>query len=56
MPVVINEFEVVDAPAAASAAAGAARAQPAPQSLPDEEDLRRLLAEMSEHALRLWSH
>ena len=56
MPVVINEFEVVDAPAGASAAAGAAAIQPAPPSLPDEEDLRRLLAEMSEHALRLWSH
>lgn len=56
MPVVINEFEVVDTPAGASAAAGAAATQPAPQSLPDEEDLRRLMAEMSEHALRLWSH
>jgi hypothetical protein len=56
MPVVINEFEVVDAPPGAPAASGAATNPPAPQPLPDEEDLRRLTAEMSEHALRLWSH
>jgi hypothetical protein len=55
MPVVINEFEVVDTPPGAAAASGAAPAQPAQQPLPDEEDLRRLIAEMSEHALRLRS-
>lgn len=53
MPVVINEFEVVDAPPGAPAAAAP---PPAPQPLPDEEDLRRLMAEVSEHALRLWGH
>jgi len=56
MPVVINEFEVVDTPPGAQAASGAAVAQPAPLPLPQEEDLRRLLTEMSEHALRVWCH
>ncbi len=56
MPVVINEFEVVDTPPGTPPAVGAAPTPSAPQALPDEEDLRRLLAEMSEHALRLWSH
>jgi hypothetical protein len=56
MPIVINEFEVVDTPPAAPAGTGAVPAQPGPQRLPDEEDLRRLVAELSEHALRAWSH
>ena len=56
MAVVINEFEVVDTPPA-PAGRGAASAPPAPQRmLPDEEDLRRLMAEMAERALRVWSH
>ena len=55
MPVVINEFEVVDTPPGTPAAAGAAP-PPAQQPLADEEDLRRLLAEIAEHTLRLWSH
>jgi len=55
MPVVINDFEVVDTPSGAPAAAGAAP-PPAQQPLADEEDLRRLLAEIAEHTLRLWSH
>ena len=56
MPVVINEFEVVDTPAGAPASGGAAPAPGAATALPDEEDLRRLLAEIAEHALRVWSH
>jgi hypothetical protein len=56
MPVIINEFEVVDTPPGAPPAASAAAPQPAPPRLPDEEDLRRLLAEISEHALRVWGH
>ena len=56
MPVVINEFEVVDTPPATPAASGTAAPQPTQAPLPDEEDLRRLIAGMSEHALRIWSH
>jgi hypothetical protein len=56
MPVVINDFEVIDAPRGAAAASAAAPAQAEPPPLPDEEDLRRLLAEMSEQAVRIWSH
>ncbi len=56
MPVVINEFEVVDTPLGTPPASGAAATPSAPPALPEEEDLRRLLAELSEHALRLWSH
>jgi len=56
MPVVINDFEVVDTPAGAPASGAAAPAQSAAPALPDEEDLRRLLAELAEHALRVWSH
>ena len=56
MPVVINEFEVVDTASGAPSAASAAAAAGSTAPLPDEQDLRRLLAEMAEHALRLWSH
>jgi hypothetical protein len=56
MPVVINEFEVVDTPPAVPAATATASAQAAPRRMPDEEDLRRLVAEMAERALRVWSH
>jgi hypothetical protein len=53
MPVVINDFEVVDAPAGTPAPVAAPRSEPPPA---DEEDLRRQLAELAEHALRVWSH
>ena len=56
MPVVINEFEVVDTPAGTPASSAAGAAPATPRSLPDEEDLHRLLAEIAEHALRTWSH
>lgn len=56
MPVVINEFEVVDGPPSTASTSSSAAAQQAQPSLPDEEDLRRLLAELSEHRLRIWSH
>jgi hypothetical protein len=56
MPVVINEFEVVDTPSGSPPESSAAAVLPAPPTLPDEEDLRRLMAEMTERALRLWSH
>jgi hypothetical protein len=55
MPVVINEFEVVEPPAAPAAPAGAAAATPAPV-LPDPRDLQRALAELAEAQLRTWSH
>ena len=52
MPVVINEFEVVDTPAGEGA-----RAQPAApaaaQPRPDPQALRRWLAELAELQLRL---
>ena len=56
MPVVINEFEVVDAPAGAPSTSVTPAAASAAVPLPDEEDLRRLLAEIAEHALRVWAH
>ena len=57
MPVVINEFEVVDtAPAAVRGAGDDAVASATGQPLPSSEDLRRLLAEMAEQALRRYSH
>jgi len=56
MPVVINDFEVVDTPAGTPASGAATPAQGSAPVLPDEEDLRRLLAEIAEHALRIWSH
>lgn len=56
MPVVINEFEVVDTPAGALSTSSAAAGTNAAVPLPDEEDLRRLLAEIAEHALRVWAH
>lgn len=53
MPVVINEFEVVDnAPPPAPAAAPAAPATPPL----DPVDLQRRLAELHETVLRTWSH
>jgi hypothetical protein len=56
MPVVINDFEVIDAPRGAAGASAAAPAPAATPPLPDEAELRRLLAEMSEQAVRIWSH
>ena len=56
MPVVINEFEVVDtAPAEARGSTVTGSPTPA-QTLPDPEDLRRALAELAERQLRRWSH
>jgi hypothetical protein len=53
MPVVINEFEVVDnAPPTAPAAAPSAPAAPPLDPL----DLQRRLAELHELVLRTWSH
>jgi hypothetical protein len=52
MPVVINEFEVLDTPQPPPAAEAAA----APPPAPDGEDLRRLLAQQAEAQLRLWAH
>ena len=52
MPVVINEFEVVDSPAGE----GARAPVPAPAAAalrPDPEDLRRWLVELAEMQLRL---
>ncbi|MBC5783429.1 hypothetical protein H8N03_10775 [Ramlibacter sp. USB13] len=54
MPVVINEFEAVDAPPAP--ATPAAEGGPQQQPLPQPEDLRRLLDVLSEAQLRLWAH
>lgn len=56
MPVVINEFEVVDA-APAEAPGQINEAVPAAETpLPRAEDLRGLLAVMAEQALRRYSH
>lgn len=53
MPVVINEFEVVDnAPPPAPAAAASVPAAPPLDPL----DLQHRLAELHEIALRTWSH
>lgn len=52
MPVVINEFEVLDAPAGDAARNEAPAPAKAPQR-PDPEDLRRWLAEQAELQLRL---
>lgn len=54
MAVVINEFEVLESPAAAEPRGEPTTAAPAP--LPDPEDLRRLLAQQAERQLRLWAH
>ncbi|MCW7541369.1 hypothetical protein OOT46_26510 [Aquabacterium sp. A7-Y] len=55
MPVVINEFEVVDTPQGAPERHD--DAAPTPQyALPDPQDLRRLLAEQAEQQMRLWAH
>jgi hypothetical protein len=56
MPVVINEFEVVDTPQAAPRADQQGGTQTPAQALPDPEDLRRMLAELAEQQLRCWSH
>ena len=56
MPVVINDFEVVDTPAGAAPRDAGAAPAAAATTLPDAEDLRRLLAEQAEQALRTWSH
>jgi hypothetical protein len=55
MPVVINEFEVVDTPAGEGARAPASAPAASPQR-PDPEDLRRWLAELAELQLRLEAH
>lgn len=55
MPVVINEFEVLDSPQEQGARREGAPAASAPQR-PDPEDLRRWLAEQSEQQLRLQAH
>ena len=54
MPVVINEFEVLDTPQEAAQREASAASSPPP--LPDPEDLRRLLAQQAEAQLRLWAH
>lgn len=54
MPVTIGEFEVVSPPAPAAAAPAAAPAPAAPA--PDPLALQRLLQDLREQALRLWSH
>ena len=56
MPIVINEFEVVDPSPGTPNATGADTTPPAQQPRLDEEDLRRMLAELAEQALRIWSH
>jgi hypothetical protein len=57
MPVVINEFEVVEtAPAATRGPGDEAAASPAAPPLPRPEDLGRLLAELDERALRRYAH
>lgn len=57
MPVVINEFEVVDVPQQEHQAAAAPEgAGDRPPPLPDAADLRRLLAQQQEAQLRLWAH
>lgn len=55
MPVVINEFEVVDTPPAEASRSENGAPAPAPQR-PDPQDLRRWLAEQAEHELRLHAH
>ena len=55
MPVVINEVEVLDA-GATERRTEHSEAQPQRELLPVEEDLRRLLATIAEHELRIWSH
>ena len=55
MPVVINEFEVLDTPPGEGTRTQDAAPAKAPQR-PDPEDLRRLLDVLSEAQLRLWAH
>lgn len=55
MPVVINEFEVLDTPQL-QAQGGNAGAAPAPSPQLDPEDLRKLLAQQAEAQLRRWAH
>jgi hypothetical protein len=55
MPVVINEFEVLDTPAGDGARTQAPPAATAPPR-PDPQDLRRWLAELAELQLRLEAH
>jgi hypothetical protein len=56
MPVVINEFEVVDTPPVGTRRGDEAVPTAAGPPLPQPEDLRVLLAAMAEHALRRYSH
>jgi hypothetical protein len=53
--VVINEFEVVDAPQDARSPGDTHATAASPQEL-DAEDLRRAMAELLEQQLRLWAH
>lgn len=55
MPVVINEFEVLDTPQQQGERREGAPPASAPQR-PDPEDLRCWLAEQSEQQLRLQAH
>jgi hypothetical protein len=55
MAVVINEVEVVDTPGA-SEPRGQGDSQTSHAMLPQDEELRRVLAEVREHDLRTWSH
>jgi hypothetical protein len=54
MPVTIGEFEVVNEPAAAPAAAEAPTS--AAPAAPDPLTLRQVVEQLQEQALRLWAH
>ena len=56
MPVVINEVEVVDTPNESEQPALGSESPAPHNTLLREEDLARMLDEIHEHALRMWSH